>query len=81
MRLVGLTVLTLFVAASAVGATSCYMDQYLNEYWFDINFDEHYIYGFSIAAQPCDAFEEYLIGSYYITTSGIEFELTVANPL
>ncbi|MFQ6105407.1 MAG: hypothetical protein ACE5OP_14125 [Candidatus Glassbacteria bacterium] len=81
MRLIGLTVVTLFVAASAAGATSCFMDQYGNEYWFDINFAEGYVYGTTESAQGCDAPTWYLQGSFYITTSGIQFELSASNPL
>lgn len=59
----------------------CYKDQYDNEYWFDINFAENYAYGVVMMAQNCDAPLWYLQGSFYITTSGIEFELSAANPL
>jgi len=59
----------------------CFKDQYDNEYQFDINLSEHYIYGVVVLAQPCDTQTYYLQGSYYFTNSGIEFQLSASNPL
>jgi hypothetical protein len=81
MKLVGLTVVALFTITSLAGATSCYMDQYGNEYWFDINFAEGYLYGSTVSNQNCDAPEWYLQGTFHVTTSGIEFVLSASNPL
>ena len=59
----------------------CFKDQYNNEYWFNVNIAEHYIYGEVISMQGCDTPIYYLQGSFYFTNSGIEFQFSAANPL